>query len=111
MKHIIRGAWATGFAGLLALVWSVSVSSASAALPAEVSEALAGAECTVLSELNRHYWSQPQSASRSAAIAALEDAILALPDCGETRVELLRAEPVRGVDVFDHRRPPGRRGR
>lgn len=77
------------------------------ALPEPVAAAVAAADCEQLIALNQRYHQDAAAAGRLAATAALEDAILALPSCGQIDAALVRVELIRGIDFFDRERPLG----
>lgn len=78
-----------------------------AALPEPVAAAIAAGDCEQLIALNKHYHAEPMAAERAVVIAALEEAILALPACGNVSATLVRVEPLRGVDFFNPQSPLG----
>jgi hypothetical protein len=76
-------------------------------LSESVTAAIAAGDCEqLIVALNQRYRDDSVDGDPEA-IAALEDAILALPGCGRVVAVLLRVEPLQGVNFFDPERPVG----
>lgn len=69
------------------------------------SPALGEHDCRVLVML--HAALRGDEGVRPDELAAVNDAILARPGCGESRGRLLEARPADGMDPFDPRAPGG----
>ena len=90
---------------LAALAADNNPTNAPSPLPESVAAAVAAADCERLIALHRHY--RADAAEWAAVVAALEDAIFALPDCARVEAALVRVEPLRGVNFFDRAQPLG----
>jgi hypothetical protein len=104
---VTRTAWLLAILPLAVLAADNNSTNVPSDLPEPIATAIAARDCAQLIALNKRYHAEPATAGHAAAIAALEDAILALPACGIIDAALVRVEPIRGVNFFDPQSPLG----